>query len=59
VENRIDLVLAQSALDSVPVADVAANDLHPLDRAAAHELALRNPIPHETHHIGLAAQQPL
>ena len=56
VEHRVDLVLAERALEQRLIADVAADDLDALEQAAAHELGLRHPVAHEADDVGACAR---
>src|SRR5262249_50637425 len=51
VEGRGDLELAQGPLDRRLVADVAADDLHPVDQPGPHQLALGHPVAHQADHV--------
>ena len=57
VEDGVDLVLAEGALEGLEVADVAADDVH-ADRAApaAHQLALRHPVAHQADDVGAGSR---
>ena len=57
MEDGVDLVFAQGALEQVLVADIAAHDLDPIDQAGPHQLALRHPVADQAHHIRAALQQ--
>ncbi len=48
VEHRVDLVLAEYALDQRLVADVATHSGDSAEEPAAHELTLRHPVTQET-----------
>src|SRR4029077_16847239 len=50
MEDNFDFVLAQGALDQVTVDNIAAYGIDLLNTSAAHEFALRNPVPSQATH---------
>src|SRR3982751_2402833 len=51
MEHGIDLVLTDSALQAIAIANIPTNHLDAIDCAAPNQLALGYPIPSETAHI--------
>jgi hypothetical protein len=58
VKNRINFVFAERALYEFAIADVAANYFHAIERSAAHEFALGDPISHQADDVRARFNQP-
>ena len=52
VDDGVDLVFAEHALQQRLVAHVAADDLHPFELPRPHQLALRHPVAHQADDVG-------
>ena len=58
MDDRIDLVLAENALEQRLIAHVPPDDVHALERPAAYELRLRYPVADKARHVGALVKQP-